>query len=55
MKRAGDSDYEVFPIKIVKPVSEEEVERIREMKNQVTEKEDSKGERALTIINIGYI
>lgn len=38
MKKVADSESEVFPIKIVKPVSEEEVARIREMKNQMTEK-----------------
>lgn len=42
MKKVADSESEVFPIKIVKPVSEEEVARIREMKNQMTEKEESK-------------
>lgn len=38
LKKTGTDSLEVFPIKIVKPVSEEEVERIREMKQQVTEK-----------------
>lgn len=38
MKKAPDNESEVFPIKIVKPVSEEEVERIRVMKTQLAEK-----------------
>ena len=37
MKKYGDS-YRVFPIKIVKSVSEEDVEKICEMKKQVIEK-----------------
>lgn len=38
MKRFGSDASAVFPIKIVKPISEEDVETIREMKEQVTEK-----------------
>ena len=38
MKKYGADPNQVFPIKIVKPISEEDVEKIREMKKQVTEK-----------------
>jgi hypothetical protein len=38
MKKYGVDPNHVFPIKIVKPISEEDVERVREMKKQVTEK-----------------
>lgn len=38
MKKYADDPQKVFPIKIVKPISEEDVEKIREMKAQVTEK-----------------
>lgn len=38
MKKLPDDDYAVFPIKIVKIVPEEEVDRLREMKAQVVEK-----------------
>ena len=38
MKRFGGDPMAVFPIKIVKPVSEEDVEKIVEMKKQVAEK-----------------
>lgn len=38
MKKFANDPQKVFPIKIVKPISEEEVERIREMKAQVAEK-----------------
>lgn len=38
MKRYASDPSAVFPIKIVKPVSEEEVEAIRQMKEQVAEK-----------------
>lgn len=38
MKRFANDQCKVFPIKIVKPISEEDVETIREMKAQVTEK-----------------
>lgn len=38
MKKFGDDPCKVFPIKIVKPISEEDVEKIRQMKAQVTEK-----------------
>ena len=40
-KLAGDS-HVIFPIKIVKPISEEDVEKIREMKAQVVEKSRQK-------------
>lgn len=42
MKRFANDPQEVFPIKIVKPISEEEVERVREMKMQITEKRRQK-------------
>ena len=38
MKKYGADPHLVFPIKIVKPISEEDVEKIGEMKRQVTEK-----------------
>jgi inhibitor of KinA sporulation pathway (predicted exonuclease) len=38
MKKYGADPHLVFPIKIVKPISEEDVEKICEMKRQVTEK-----------------
>ena len=38
MKRFGNDPQAVFPIKIVKPISEEDVEKIRQMKVQITEK-----------------
>lgn len=38
MKKYADDPQMVFPIKIVKPVSEEEVEKICEMKKQIAEK-----------------
>ena len=38
MKKYSNDSWEIFPIKIVKPISEEDVEKIREMKQQVTEK-----------------
>ena len=38
MKKYGADQYKVFPIKIVKPISEEDVEKICEMKKQVIEK-----------------
>ena len=38
MKRFLNDQYKVFPIKIVKPISEEDVEKIREMKAQIAEK-----------------
>ena len=38
MKRFGGDAMAVFPIKIVKPISEEDVEKIVEMKKQVVEK-----------------
>lgn len=38
MKKVGNDYLSVFPIKIVKPISDEDVEKIREMKQQVTEK-----------------
>ena len=42
MKRFANDQYKVFPIKIVKPVSEEDVEKIREMKAQIVEKRKQK-------------
>lgn len=42
MKKYGSDPFAVFPIKIVKPVSEEEVEKIVEMKKQVVEKRRQK-------------
>lgn len=38
MKKFANDPQMVFPIKIVKPISEEDVEKIREMKAQVAEK-----------------
>lgn len=38
MKKAADDPNQVFPIKIVKPISEEDVEKICEMKAQISEK-----------------
>lgn len=38
MKKFANDPQEVFPIKIVKPISEEDVEKIRQMKAQITEK-----------------
>lgn len=38
MKKYGSDGLSVFPIKIVKPISEEEVETLRQMKAQVAEK-----------------
>ena len=38
MKKYGADQYKVFPIKIVKPISEEDVEKICEMKKQIIEK-----------------
>ena len=38
MKRYANDQHMVFPIKIVKPISEEDVEKICEMKKQVVEK-----------------
>ena len=38
MKKYGSDSHMVFPIKIVKPISEEDVEKICEMKKQVAEK-----------------
>lgn len=38
MKKYADDPHMVFPIKIVKPISEEDVEKICEMKSQITEK-----------------
>lgn len=42
MKKYGADPHKVFPIKIVKPISEEDVEKICEMKNQVIEKRRQK-------------
>lgn len=42
MKKFADDPQKVFPIKIVKPISEEDVEKICQMKNQVTEKRRQK-------------
>ena len=42
MKKYGADPHQVFPIKIVKPISEEDVEKICEMKNQVIEKRRQK-------------
>lgn len=38
MKRFADDPQKVFPIKIVKPISEEDVEKLCEMKAQIMEK-----------------
>jgi hypothetical protein len=38
MKHYNADSHMVFPIKIVKPISEEDVEKICEMKRQVAEK-----------------
>lgn len=38
MKRFADDPQKVFPIKIVKPISEEDVEKLCEMKAQIVEK-----------------
>ena len=38
MKKFANDPHMVFPIKIVKPIAEEDVEKIRLMKLQVAEK-----------------
>lgn len=45
MKKYADDPHMVFPIKIVKPISEEDVEKICEMKAQITEKRRQKRSR----------
>ena len=42
MKKFSNESQMVFPIKIVKPILEEDVEKIREMKQQVVEKRRQK-------------
>lgn len=49
MKKFSNDPQEVFPIKIVKPISEEDVEKIREMKTQITEKRRLKRVKQNTI------
>lgn len=49
MKKFADDPQKVFPIKIVKPIAEEDVEKIYEMKKQVLEKRRLKRAKGISL------